>query len=58
VSYSRVSVAEPRVQLANQEEEKCPPLEVVTRELMKTLTRHSSLFGTMMCKVQSRTVLK
>jgi hypothetical protein len=45
-------VAEKSKQMGNQEGGVCPLLEAVTRELAKTITMHTSLCGTVICKVQ------
>jgi hypothetical protein len=61
VSQSRVAVAvdEAQGQLGNAEEKERPPLEAVTRRLVKTMTEKAVCVRereTVICKVQSRVV--
>jgi hypothetical protein len=52
VSQSRISVAEVLGQFGNPEEGECPPLEAVTKKLVKAVTEVTNVCVRMICKGQ------
>jgi hypothetical protein len=51
VSQSTTAVAKARREFANPEERKRPPLEAVTKRLMKSVTKDTSVSAIVICKV-------